>query len=190
MDQTEDIFYLQRIAEGDSNALADFYDRYCRLVYSVAFQVLGDAQQAEEVVQDVYIQVWNKADTYDPSQGKVTTWITSITRHRAIDHYRRIDVRAEGHSVSWDDCCTESPDDDGQIEPDMIHSEQRRMVIQALSELPADQKAAIALVYFRGMTQQEIASHLNEPLGTIKTRIRLGLQKLRASFTTITDGSK
>jgi RNA polymerase sigma-70 factor, ECF subfamily len=184
MDQIEDLAQLHRIAAGDAVALAHFYDQYSRLVYSIAFQIVGEVHLAEEIVQDVFIQVWKKAETYDPSQGKVITWVTSITRHRAIDNYRRLNVRPEGHSIAWDDCCSEKPDGDAEVEPGLIGSEQRQIMLQALSGLPDDQRDAIALAYFKGMTQQEIAAHLNEPLGTVKTRIRLGMQKLRTALST------
>lgn len=182
MNQSEDLAQLHRIAVGDTVALTHFYDLYSRLVFSVAFHIVADAHLAEEVVQDVFIQVWKKAGTYDPNQGKVLTWVTSIARHRAIDQYRRLNVRAEGHSIAWDDCCIDNPDGNAEVEPGLISSEQREMMLKALADLPIDQREAIALAYFKGMTQQEIAAHLNEPLGTVKTRIRLGMQKLRVAL--------
>jgi RNA polymerase sigma-70 factor, ECF subfamily len=182
MNQAEDLVLLHRIATGDTVALSSFYDFYSRLVYSVSLQILADKELAEEVVQEVFLLVWKKAETYDPAQGKVATWIASISRHRAIDQYRRLNIRAEGHSVGWDECCTEKPDNETNIEPGIITSEQHRTMLQALDDLPDEQKEVISLAYFKGMTQQEIAVYLKEPLGTVKTRIRLGLQKLRTSL--------
>jgi len=182
MPPLEDLGYLQRIAQGDTLALSLLYDLYHRLVYSVAYQIVSEVDLAEEIVQDVFLQIWKKASTYDPAQGKVITWIVSIARHRAIDQYRRLSVRAEGHLVSWDDCCVDNPDDEEEVEPGLVHSELRQRVLHALTGLPPDQREAIALAYFRGMSQQEIATHLAQPLGTVKTRIRLGMIKLKLAL--------
>lgn len=182
MGQPEDWASIRRIAAGDQSALADFYDRHSRLVYSVAFNILGDIHMAEEVVQDVFIQIWKRASSYNPDQGKVLTWLTSVARHRAIDHFRRINVRPEGHAIGWDDCCEDESDDDAVVEAGYLSSEERAVIRRKIASLPLDQKQALSLAYFNGMTQQEIAEYLHQPLGTIKTRIRLGLQKLRSEL--------
>jgi RNA polymerase sigma-70 factor, ECF subfamily len=176
----EDGVLLDRITRQDTAALAQLYDRYGRLVFSIACQILSDESLAEEVTQDVFVQIWNKAATYEAAQGKVLTWLSSIARHRAIDQFRRRKVRPEGSSVAWDNCCDDSGDDTLDVEPKILSGEQRRQLVNALLTLPTDQREALALAYFKGLTQQEIATHLREPLGTIKTRIRLALQKLRS----------
>lgn len=180
INQTEDLILLERITQLDDTALAQLYDRYGRLVFSIACQILADESLAEEVTQDVFVQIWKKALTYEPAQGKVLTWMSSITRHRAIDQIRRRRIRPEGSSIAWEDCCEENGDDTLDVEPKILSSEQRRQLIGALNTLPAEQREALALAYFKGFTQQEIALQLGEPLGTVKTRIRLALQKLRA----------
>src|SRR5512146_3015894 len=171
----QDVHLLSRITHADSAALSELYDRYSRLIFSIAYHIIGESAAAEEVTQDVFVLVWNKAASLDPEQGKVLTWLTSVTRHRAIDHYRRLKVRPEGHAIGWDECCEEDSDSEQTVEPDLITSEQRNMLIQSLSILPPDQREALTLAYFHGLTQQEIAVKLAQPLGTIKTRIRLAL---------------
>jgi RNA polymerase sigma-70 factor (ECF subfamily) len=178
----QDAHLIHRITNADSAALSELYDRYSRLIFSIAFHILGDSAVAEEVTQDVFVLVWNKAATFDPEQGKVLTWLTSVTRHRAIDHYRRLKVRPEGHSVGWEECCDENSEDGQSVEPDLITHEQRSMLMKSLAILPPDQREALTLAYFHGLTQQEIAAKLDQPLGTIKTRIRLALQKLRSTM--------
>jgi RNA polymerase sigma-70 factor (ECF subfamily) len=178
----DEVALIQRIAQADASALGLFYDMYNRLVFSIAYQVLNQEQLAEEVTQDVFLQIWNKAATYDAQQGKVLTWLTTIARHRAIDQFRRLRVRPEGHAIAWEDCCLDNPDDQLEIEPRVMNTEQSRQIQNAMSTLPSEQRQALALAYYTGMTQQQISEYLNEPLGTIKTRIRLGLQKLRSSL--------
>jgi RNA polymerase sigma-70 factor, ECF subfamily len=180
MNAQEDTDLLQRIAREDQAALGILYDQYGRLVYSIACQILSDEALAEEVAQDVFIQIWNKASTYNAAQGKVLTWLTSITRHRAIDMYRRRRVRPEGSSVTWEECCDDHSDESLAVEPQLQEIETRHQLQKALASLPKDQSEALALAYFKGLTQQEIAIHLNQPLGTVKTRVRLALLKLRA----------
>ena len=179
MNANEEPLLLQRIAREDQTALGILYDQYGRLIFSIACQILGDDVLAEEVTQDVFLQVWKKAESYNAVQGKVITRLTSIARHRAIDMLRRRNIRPEGRSVAWEECCEDHMDDALAVEPGLIDSESRQHLLQALAGLPQDQREALSLAYFNGLTQQEIASHLQEPLGTVKTRIRLALIKLR-----------
>jgi len=170
---------IRSILEGKSNALGELYDRYGRLVYSLAFQVVGDSATAEEVSQEVFLQIWNKAGTYQAQQGKVITWLTSVARHKAIDSLRRKGARPEGHQVEF-----ESDDESDLVDPigveeQVVLSQRSQAVRRAISHLPPDQKKALAMAYFKGMTQQEVADAIGEPLGTVKTRIRLGMLKLR-----------
>jgi RNA polymerase sigma-70 factor (ECF subfamily) len=177
-----DIALLHRLSQQDPQALSELYDRFSRLVFSVALKILATPEAAEEVTQDVFIQIWQKAASYNPSQGRLITWIASIARNRAIDHYRRTRVRPEGNSIAWEDCCDDSSDGAPGIEPNFIDADQRRVLLLAINTLPADQKAALSLAYFSGLNHQQIAAQLHEPLGTIKTRIRLAMQKLRSAM--------
>jgi RNA polymerase sigma-70 factor (ECF subfamily) len=163
-------------------AIGELYDRYGRLVFSLAVHIVGDSTVAEEVTQDVFVQVWNKADTFRPDSGKVITWLSSVARYRAIDVLRRQNVRPEGHHISLDDGFFFEEDKDADVESAVEMLIERQRVRHALLQLPPDQRKALALAYFKGLTQQEISEMLNEPLGTVKTRIRLAMQKLRQTL--------
>ncbi len=170
---------IRLISERQSAALGLLYDRYGRLVFSLALQVTSDAAVAEEITQEVFLQIWNKANTYQAAQGKVTTWITSVARHRAIDSLRRRGARPEGHQVDFAD--SEEPDlvDPVGVEDQVVFTQRSLAVRRAIAQLPPEQQKALALAYFKGLTHQEIAEQTGEPLGTVKTRIRLAMLKLK-----------
>lgn len=174
----EDILLVRHIARASSESLAKLYDRYGRLVYSLALRMLDDPAAAEEVTQDVFLQVWRNAGMYDESQGKVVTWLTSFARHRAIDLLRRRNVRPEGHQSALEDFLDLSSAEQA-TEPAVEVAIDVQNLRKALRSLPEDQQRVLAMAYFQGFTQQEIAVQMNEPLGTVKTRVRLGLKKLR-----------
>ncbi|HZW03860.1 MAG TPA: sigma-70 family RNA polymerase sigma factor [Anaerolineaceae bacterium] len=176
---TSDETLLQRIADAQVDALSDLYDRYGRLVFSLALYMTGDAGMAEEITQDVFLQVWQKAGSYRSELGRATTWLTSIARHRTIDLLRRQRVRPEGSWVGLDELHPDQTIDPAAVEPEVLLRGLRGRVRRALNDLPADQRTALALAYFQGLTQREIADMLGEPLGTVKTRIRMGMRKLR-----------
>lgn len=171
---------LRQIALNQSSALSSLYDRYARLVYSLALRMCGNSAIAEEITQDVFVQVWNNAAAYQPEMSKLTTWLTSITRYRAIDQLRRLSVRPDGHLLldPVEDLTLSSGKEntpEAQVEN---HAEAQQLQL-ALAELPDDQRTVLQLAYFNGMSQPEMAAYLGQPLGTVKTRVRLGLQKLR-----------
>jgi RNA polymerase sigma-70 factor (ECF subfamily) len=169
------------IADSDSNALSELYDRYKRLVFSLALRIVGDQAASEEITQDVFFRIWNKAETYQPEQAKVSTWLTSIARYRSIDLLRRRGVRPESNSVSWPELSHSAiPGTDGrEPEENASRSLQGERVRTALDQLPSEQRQALSLAYYQGFSHSQIAEELDIPLGTIKTRIRLGMQKLR-----------
>lgn len=169
---------IQLISRSHQEALSELYDRYARLVFSVAASAVGDVELAEEITQDVFLRVWERAETYVEAQGRVIAWITSIARNRAIDVLRRRNVRVEGHSVGWAEVETIDPPDDQRVEEKVDLAQRKQRVRAAITELPPEQQQALALAYFKGLTHQEIAASLGEPLGTVKTRIRLAMQKL------------
>ncbi len=179
----EDTTLLELVDQGRAEALSELYDRYGRLVYSVALQVAGERPAAEEITLDVFMAVWEKAALYRRERGKVTTWLTTICRNRAIDSLRRKGSRLERRSVSWaeishlDRIAATEPDRNPERATDL--SMQRERVRAAIAQLPAEQRQALALAYFKGYTQREIAAELDQPLGTVKTRIRLAMQKLK-----------
>lgn len=170
---------LYRVAGGDELALEAIYDRYSRLVFSVALHLVGERTAAEEVTLDVFTRLWQNAADYDPARAQLSTWLTSIARHRAIDRLRRRDVRPEGHSLSLDGADFTLAADNVSPEESTAARMQRQRVHAALSELPEEQRRALALAYLRGLSQREIADELGLPLGTVKTRIRLAMEKLR-----------
>ena len=173
---------ISLIARIHADALSELYDRYNSLVFSLALNSVGDRGTAEEITQDVFVSVWEKAGTYRADQGKVTTWLTSITRHRSIDMLRRRNVRPEQHSVEWAELAPSAiPRTNGPEETVALSMRQHR-VRAAIAQLPEEQRQVLALAYFGGHSHRQIAETLDQPLGTVKTRIRLAMQKLRESL--------
>jgi RNA polymerase sigma factor (sigma-70 family) len=182
MDYTalDDEALLRLIIHQQTDALSALYDRYGRLVYSLAFQMMGDVAAAEEVTQDVFFRVWEKAHTYRADQARVSTWITSITRYRSIDLLRRRGTRPDHTSLAWDDLpLNVTPVAEGNPEDITELSMMQKRVRDAIATLPAEQKKVLALAFLKGLTHSEIAELLGDPLGTVKTRIRAGMQKLK-----------
>jgi RNA polymerase sigma-70 factor (ECF subfamily) len=181
-DQLNDQTIMDLISKQDQNALSALYDRYSRLVYSMAYSAVGRSELAAEISQDVFIRIWEKADSFDPNQGKLSTWIASITRYRSIDVLRRLKVRPEGNLVPWEyqDAQNSSDPNESSVEEAVDTSVRKQKIRNALAQLPEHQQKVLALAYFRGYSNSEIAQLLQEPLGTVKTRIRLGMQKLRS----------
>uniref|UniRef100_A0A831TCN2 RNA polymerase sigma factor n=1 Tax=Thermorudis peleae TaxID=1382356 RepID=A0A831TCN2_9BACT len=166
---------LQAIARQDADALVALFDRYNRLAFGLAYRILGDAFVAEEVVQDAFMSIWRNAASYDLSRGTVRTWLLTIVRNRAIDQLRG----RFGRSQNDVDLDTVAPLLAAPDEWDDLLSEiQASAVRAALRALPEEQRIAIELAYFEGLTHVEIAERLGIPLGTVKSRLRLGLQKL------------
>jgi RNA polymerase sigma-70 factor (ECF subfamily) len=174
-----DKILIRLVARHDPEAFSTLYDRYKTLVFSLAVNIVSSPEAAEDVALDVFTKVWEKADTYRPEKATVKRWISSITRYRSIDTLRRRSARPDSSNPQWSDFSPDSlPAQDNPeeaIELAMI----RREVTEAVSKLPEEQKEPLALAYFKGYTHSQIAEILNEPLGTIKTRIRLALQRLR-----------
>jgi RNA polymerase sigma-70 factor (ECF subfamily) len=177
----------------DVRALEALYDRYGDYVYSVSLRVVGDVQVAEDVTQEVYLRLWNRPDLFDAARGRFITWLLSVARNRAIDE-RRSRGRRFRHenppgagSIGSDDVSGVAANAEDPVDSALL-SDDRIVIQKAMALLPAEQRVAIQLAYFGGYTQQEIADGLKQPLGTIKTRIRLGLQKLRVVLIEQRDG--
>jgi RNA polymerase sigma-70 factor, ECF subfamily len=173
---------ISLIVQSDEDALAQFYDRYNRLVFSLALAIINDRATAEEITLDVFMRIWQKAGTYRSDRAKVTTWLTHITRHHAIDVLRRRAVRLDQYAAQWDDALSHADGSQPDPQESAERSLRRKRVRAALAQLPADQKQAVILAYFGGYSHQQIAEALKQPLGTIKTRVRSALQKLRESL--------
>jgi RNA polymerase sigma-70 factor (ECF subfamily) len=176
----DDEALLRLIAHARADALSVLYDRYARLIYSLAYRIVGDPSAAEEVTQDVFLRVWEKANTYQSEQAKVSTWLVSIARHRAIDLVRQRGARAEGYSAAWEDLPQSIiPRTEGR-NPEELSGQaiQAKRVREAIATLPVEQRQALAMAFLQGYSHSEIAEKIGEPLGTVKTRIRLAMQKL------------
>ena len=168
------------VAHGEKEALEALYDRYGAAVYSMARYMLGDGQLAEEVTQEIFVKVWLKAGSYDSRRGKARTWLMSIAHHRSVDEIRsrKRDFQAT-ESVPHellDLHASQRPSTEEEVHRNLSREE----VIAALATLPMEQRKVIVMAYFEGYSQSEIAQRLAQPLGTVKTRTRLGMQKLRA----------
>ncbi|HEY1271190.1 MAG TPA: sigma-70 family RNA polymerase sigma factor [Terriglobales bacterium] len=166
---------MSAIRSGDEQAMAQLYDRYSLIVYSVALRVLGDTGAAEDVLQEVFLQLWLNPDAFDASRGSLPAWLAVIARNRAIDSLRK-----RRPSTDIEDVVV-------SVEPDLAGDAERNRALEkirgTLSGMPQAQRVALELAFFEGLTHTEIAQKTGEPLGTIKTRIRAGLLGLRKAFT-------
>jgi len=171
----EELMALVRLRQ--EAALGTLYDRYGRLVYAVGLRITGDRETAEEVVQDVFQNVWQAAASFQPGFGAFSSWLLGITRHRSIDITRSKRERARAREQTFGEI--RPPGAEANVDLEVDQRMLRESVRAALEALPANQRQAIELAYYGGLTRTEIAERLNEPLGTVKTRLRLGLLKLR-----------
>ncbi|MBI4606565.1 MAG: sigma-70 family RNA polymerase sigma factor [Planctomycetes bacterium] len=178
---------LQAVSRRDEGALALLYDATSRWVYGLALRILGDEHAAEEVTLDTYMQVWRTADTYEPSRGSPSGWLSTVARTRAIDLLRARAARHRREEALWDHF--DAPGREGPPDGTHLALERRERVLEAVAALPAEQKQAIELAFFHGLTHSEVAERLAEPLGTVKTRIRLGMLKLRGLLKPFEDWS-
>lgn len=166
---------IEQVKKGDKTAFKQIYSRFSQVTYNLALRILKDKEDAEEVVQEIFLQIWNKAYSYDPSRGAVSTWVVNIARSRSIDKLRTVGYRNK--NVEIDEQKVNSNVDLSRTIED--RDESKQVIRKALNSLPEKQRAAIELVYFGGLTHIEAAEKLEEPVGTIKTRIRLGVMKLK-----------
>jgi RNA polymerase sigma factor (sigma-70 family) len=169
---------VAKIAQQDQTAFSLLYDRYARLVYALAYRILGSIEEAEEVVLDVFAQVWRTADRYDLKRGRVDAWLCLLARSRALDRLRSLKRSARAVEASENAAIAE-PTTDNKPEESLMITERREIVQAAIGQLPTEQQQVLVLAYFQGLTHKEIAAQTGQPLGTVKTRIRLGLVKLK-----------
>ncbi len=178
-DLDAEIALLQRVAQGDRVSFEALYDRFSGVLFSTAYRVLNNQEAAEDVLQDVFIQIWEKAPLYDPTRGKPMTWAITLTRNKSIDRLRSTVRRNRLHDDVEREAETFEQFDDRSSFDAMAAGETNQIVRDAIQKLSKDQREAIELAFFSSLTQMEIAERLNEPLGTIKARIRRGMMKLR-----------
>ena len=167
------------IGAQDRLALEEFYARYSSPVFSMAMQMLGDAGASEEVTQDAFFNVWRRAASYRSDRGKVSTWLFSIAHHRVIDETRRRRRHEESQSPHDVQLLAEQADEAGDPSGFVIKQMRRSKIKEALSSLRPEQRDVVVFAYYGGLTQSEIAEKLDQPLGTVKTRMRLGLRALK-----------
>ena len=177
--KAEDREAIARMAARDPRGLEAVYDRYATPVYSIALRIVRDAAEAEDVTQEVFAQAWAQAGRFDAARGAVSAWLMVIARSRALDRVRR---RRPERVVDGDEALAAIPDPDPSVEIMAASAEQAAAARLALAALPADQRTAVELAYYDGLTQAEIAERTATPLGTVKTRIRTALQRLREAM--------
>jgi RNA polymerase sigma-70 factor (ECF subfamily) len=168
------------VREGDSNAFGLLYDRHSSAAYSLAYRIVGRRETAETVLQEAFLSLWRSAERYDGERGSVRTFLFGIVHHRAIDQLRRSAVHDQRRSD--DETAAERLEAPERVEGEVLERDTAGRLRRAVSELPNDQQKVIELAYFGGFTQTEIASMLDAPLGTVKGRMRLGLEKLRGAL--------
>jgi RNA polymerase sigma-70 factor (ECF subfamily) len=171
---------MERVARDDREAFAELYDRFARPLYATALRILNNPTEAEDIVQDVFLALWERAADFDVRRGTAFAWAVTQTRHRAIDRVRTRTRRAEIITQVTGEDAGVNPSSAGENSVGRLLSKEHAGVLrQAVAGLPADQRQAVDLAFFGGLTQQEISTRLNEPIGTVKSRIRRGLLKLR-----------
>ena len=170
-----DVELLKAVAARDEAALAQLYDQYRLILFGLLMRILNNREEAEDVLQETFLQVWRRAGDFDEQRGRPFTWLVTLARSRGIDRLRTLAARDRAAVASARDEAEVISDAAG----DAFRSEQRGVVASALDQLPDEQKQTLLLAYFDGLTQSEIAARLNAPLGTVKTRMRTGMMKLR-----------
>ena len=178
-DLEAEVALLQQIGQGDRQSFETLYDRFSRVLFSTAYRVLNNQQAAEDVLQDVFVQIWEKAPLFDPTRGKPMTWAITLTRNKAIDRLRSTVRRGRLQDEIQRESQTSEQFDDRSSFDALASEDTGKIVREAIQKLSKDQRQAIELAYFSSLTQTEIAGRLNEPLGTIKARIRRGMTRLR-----------
>lgn len=173
--QITDVEVLRAIAGGDEQSLSTLYTRYKLILFSLILRIVHSQAEAEDILQEVFLQVWRKASDFDEARGRPFTWLVTLARSRAIDRLRALDSRDRTATEAARDV-TDSISD---ASDDAVKSEQGEIVRGALAELPEEQRRILVLAYFEGLTQSEIAARLTTPLGTVKTRMRAGMIRLR-----------
>lgn len=172
--KVSDAEIIARIYSGDEGAMALLYDRYSHAVYAVALRVLSDSSAAEDILQDVFMQLWRNPQAFNASRGTLAAWLAVIARNRAIDHLRKRRPEEEAAETVI------------SVDPDLENTAERNRAMEkvrsVLAGMPGDQRAALEMAFFEGLTHVEIARKTGQPLGTVKTRIRSGLLAVRKAF--------
>jgi RNA polymerase sigma-70 factor, ECF subfamily len=179
----EEAELLRAVARGDESAFARVYDRYGPILLGLLLRILRSRAEAEDVLQEVFLQVWQRAHSFDPARGRAFTWLVTLARSRAIDRLRSVDSRERAALRSAEEAPPE-PLSEEWADTAAIRAERAEAVRTALAELPEEQRQVLLLAYLEGMSQSEIAAAKKQPLGTVKTRTRSALRKLSESLRT------
>lgn len=173
--KASDVELLRAVAGGDEAALAALYDRYRLILFGLLLRILHSRAEAEDCLQEIFLQVWRKASDFDEARGRPFTWLVTLARSRAIDRLRALGSRDR----TAQDAAREAVEETSDAVTDAIRSERSAVVRRALNSIPDEQRRVLEMAYFDGLTQSEIAEQLGQPLGTVKTRTRSGMTKLR-----------
>ncbi len=174
-----EIGLLREVGQGNRRSFEELYERFSGVLFSTAYRVLNNQEAAEDVLQDVFVQIWEKAALYDPARGKPMTWAITLTRNKAIDRLRSTQRRSRLQNELQQESETVEQFDDKSSFDAVSSVETAEMVREAIKKLSKDQREAIELAFFSSLTQTEISERLNQPLGTIKARIRRGMMRLK-----------
>ncbi|HEY0078163.1 MAG TPA: sigma-70 family RNA polymerase sigma factor [Pyrinomonadaceae bacterium] len=177
LSDAREVALLRAVAGGDQKAFAQLYDAYSSILFGLLLRILHSRPEAEDVLQEVFLQVWQQASNYKAERGRPFTWLVTLARSRAIDRLRLNESRERTANVVA--TSVDATDEAADAVEETFRSEQSDIVRRALEAIPEDQRRTLLLAYFGGLTQTEIADELREPLGTIKTRMRSGMRKLR-----------
>jgi RNA polymerase sigma-70 factor (ECF subfamily) len=167
----------RRLQRREPDAMRDLYDRFGRLAYSVILSIVRDSAIAEDLVQETFLRVWNRAQAFEPGRGALGPWLIAIARNRAIDHIRSLSSRMDRNTFEFD--AREHPSLFVDMERDVFNTDHARVIRQAIAKLTPNQQKVIELAYYEGLSQTEMAERMGEPLGTVKTWVRAALKHLR-----------
>lgn len=174
---SDDLAIVRRMVNGEPAALAELYDRYSPLLLALTRRILGPSGEAEEALQETFLQAWNQAERYDSGRSSVSTWLILIARTRALDRLRGRGARERTAQAAAAE--PPAPDTSWSLDDNVLHRERRQRVQRALADLPEEQRRVLELAFYEGLSQSEIATRTNTPLGTVKTRALLAMRKLR-----------
>jgi len=168
---------VRRLQNREARAMAELYDRYGRVVYSVVLRIVRNQGVAEDLVQEAFLRIWNRIHGFDGEKGSLVGWVLAVARNRAVDYCRSLPGRQQERTMELDRM--EEPSVFGDLDESLLQNDRVRLLRDAFARLNANQRAVIELAYFEGLTHTEMAERLEEPLGTVKTRVRTALQILR-----------
>jgi RNA polymerase sigma-70 factor (ECF subfamily) len=176
----QDAQLVERLKRREPQAMADLYDRYGKLVYSLIYRIVKDGGVAEDLAQETFLRVWNRVQFFDQQRGVIGPWILAVARNRAIDYLRSVAGRMSQHSTELD--ATDHPSQFANLEKEILNSDRARVIKEAFQKLTPNQREVLELAYYEGLSQSEMAARMKQPLGTVKTWVRTALKALRSEL--------